>query len=109
MLLPGGLLRPTVLLPQRSANTFKPAATAPIKSLHLRRLCRVCLGEPCRHGSCSPTATSGLEPLNISTGEWWCLTESSIRCAATARWRPGGTISRVRLRLEADFSRVETL
>src|SRR5260370_15293083 len=90
MLLPGGLLRPTALLMRRSANIFKPAATGPIKSPHLRHSCRECLGELCRHGSCSPMATSGLELLNTSTGEWWCLMVSSIRYAATARLRLRG-------------------
>src|SRR5260370_34698971 len=104
MLLRAGLLRLTALLPRRSANIFKPAATAPIKSPPLRPSCRECLREPCRHGSYSPTATSVWEPLNISTGKWWCLRESFIRCAATARWRLGGTYSRYRLRVSAAFS-----
>ncbi|MCU1240009.1 MAG: hypothetical protein JWO71_735 [Candidatus Acidoferrum typicum] len=43
MLLPAGLLRPIALLPRRSANIFRAAATAPTKSLHLQPSCRECL------------------------------------------------------------------
>src|SRR5258708_2971909 len=103
MLLPAGLLRPTALLRRRSASIFKPAATAPIKSPHLQPSCREYLREPCRHGSYSPTATSVWEPLNISTGKWWCLTGSSIRCAETARWRLGGAVYEFRLGFFDEF------
>jgi len=47
----------------------------------------------------------GLGTFEHLDGEMWCLTESSIRCATTARWRLGRTIFRFRSRLSADFSR----
>src|SRR5258706_13955829 len=103
MLLPAGLLHPTALLLRHSANIFKAAAIAPIKSPHLRPSCRECLREPCLHGGCSPTATSDWEPLNISTGSWCGLTESSIRCVATERWRFAGVDFLFPLRLCGDF------
>src|ERR1700756_3431295 len=72
MLLLAGLLRPTALLQRSSANIFKPAATAPIKSPHLRPSSRECLRELYLHGSSSLMETSVWEPLNTSTGTGAC-------------------------------------